>query len=101
MTTPRAQVNQTQGRQKVHGLLGVVGSPGPALLHAHRHLLLGLHGTKLNPDMTTLSPGLGVPEHLFFSSWLFIPEVSAGPILGAVSVPELNCTPVAGFLSTF
>lgn len=40
--------------------------PGPALLHAHRHLLLGLHGTELNPDMTTLSPGLGVPEHLFF-----------------------------------
>lgn len=79
MTTLRAQVNQTQGRQKVHGLLGVVGSLGPALLHAHMHLLFCLHGTKLNPNMTTLSPGLGVPEHFFFFfSWLFIPEVSAG-----------------------
>ena len=80
---------------------GCGGFSLPALLHAHVLLLLGLHGTKLNPDMTTLSPGLGVPEHLFFSSWLFIPEVSAGPVLGAASVPELNCTPVAGFLSTF
>ena len=78
MTTLRAQVNQTQRRQKVLGLLGVVGSLGPALLHAHMHLLLCLHGTKLNPNMTTLSPGLGIPEHFFFFSWLFIPEVSAG-----------------------
>lgn len=83
--TRRAQVNQTQGRQKAHGLPGVVGSLGPALFHAHVHLLLCLHGTKRNPDMTTLSPGLGGPEQ-FFSSWLFIPEVSAGPILGAQSL---------------
>ena len=41
------------------------------------------------------------PWASFFSSWLVIPEVSAGPVLGAASVPELNCTPVAGFLSTF
>ena len=61
---------------------GCGGFSLPALLYVHVLLLLGLHGTKLNPDMTTLSPGLGVPEHLFFPVGLLSQRLVQGPYWG-------------------